>query len=818
MRFSQPIHTGDFVSLRSLRWRIVDIRAYDECQLITVSGAGIANAGVRRRFLLPFEPIEPVTRAESIRPVTPRRWRRACRALLADLTPPGGLRSARTAKIDLLPHQLEPALAVVRGYAARLLLADDVGLGKTIQAGLVVAELQALGMADRILIVTPPGLRDQWVAELSDRFGIHADVIDHRDIRRRVSCFGIGSNPWATVRIGVASIDYVKRADVLPSVLACRWDVFVVDEAHTVTTGSDRHAAADALAGRAPYVLLLTATPHDGNRRGFTALCDLGAHGDPILLFKRSRAEVRLATRRHIHRLPVHLSPAEARMHVLLAEFTRAVRAESRLEDVWLPLSVFHKRALSSADSLQRSVGRRLAGLHTDGADEIRQLSLPLPDPGGELDEADEPPAWTGGFALNDTALEIRLLRRLLEAAEAATVRETKISAILRLARRISEPILIFTEYRDTLFRLCRLLDEPVAILHGGLTRQERRTAIDDFISARRRILVATDAAGGGLNLHHRCRVVVNLELPWNPMRLEQRIGRVDRIGQGRTVHVFHLIAHGTSEERILERLKSRIARAREDVSVADPLFDHERDAASAVFDEPDLPSGQRESTVAPAVRGSSADGGSPGRLVVGMGREAAMECDRLMRVRAVSHHLDDSARHALESGGAWLTTAHLSATRIRLGRRLLAILRVDIEDAEGRSVNWMLVPIAANLSTRSPLTAAEVGSLLRSIQGDLQQLVDASIAQQRYEIEQVAGALIATRVARERAIAQTIVAASRIEFQAGLFDTREEAEYLSQRAAARDRADDIERQIAHCERAATLAARPQRPLLILTP
>jgi len=115
-------------------------------------------------------------------------------------------------------------------------------------------------------------------------------------------------------------------------------------------------------------------------------------------------------------------------------------------------------------------------------------------------------------------------------------------------------------------------LGDRVAVLHGGLSRDHRRTAPQDFPSGRCRILLATDAAGEGLNLHHRCRFVVNLELPWNPVRLEQRIGRVDRIGQQAAVHAFHLIAQGTGEPRILARLRTRVAAAGADLGAPDPL------------------------------------------------------------------------------------------------------------------------------------------------------------------------------------------------------------------------------------------------------
>src|SRR5205823_15055244 len=124
------------------------------------------------------------------------------------------------------------------------------------------------------------------------------------------------------------------------------------------------------------------------------------------------------------------------------------------------------------------------------------------------------------------------------------------------LLRRVARPAVVFTESRATLLHLQRQIGRPAALLHGGLTRDARTAALDDVVSGRRPLLLATDAAGEGLNLHHACRLVVNLELPWNPMRLEQRIGRVDRIGQRRTVHAIHLIARDTTEPRVLERLR----------------------------------------------------------------------------------------------------------------------------------------------------------------------------------------------------------------------------------------------------------------------
>ena len=143
---------------------------------------------------------------------------------------------------------------------------------------------------------------------------------------------------------------------------------------------------------------------------------------------------------------------------------------------------------------------------------------------------------------------------------------------MLRRLGRLHEQAIVFTEYRDTLLHLRQHLSCDCAVLHGGLTRDERRMQLERFTTGRCRVLLATDAAGEGLNLHERCRAVVNLELPWNPMRLEQRIGRVDRIGQKRRVHAFHLVSRGGGELRILDYLRAKLTRARADISASDPL------------------------------------------------------------------------------------------------------------------------------------------------------------------------------------------------------------------------------------------------------
>lgn len=821
---------GDLVRVRGTRWRVVELRRYDECHLVSLAGAGAQNVGERCRIMAPFDRIEPIVRPSKLRLVTPRQWRAGCRAVIADDTPPGGLAGARHARIDILPHQLEPALAVVNGLGSRLLLADDVGLGKTIQAGLVLAELRARSAAERTIILTPAGLREQWHGELSERFGIAAAVVGAREIRHRLAFLPVGVNPWSAIEVAIASFDYVKRPEVLPAVASCHWDVLIVDEAHNVAGHSDRHHAVTTLAAKCRYVLLLTATPHSGDREAFASLCRVGERDDPLLVFRRSRRDVHVGIERRVHCLHVRPSAAERRMHALVSAFSRTVRHELRergagSDGAWLALTVLNKRALSSARSLERTVERRLAALATTEEDAPAQLALPMPDPEGETDDADRPPEF-GGPALADRSHERALLQAIAWAARAAARRETKISALVRLLRRTGERAVVFTEYRDTLNHLQGALRD-VSILHGGLGREERASALADFVGGRARILLATDAAGEGLNLHGSCRLVINLELPWNPMRLEQRIGRVDRIGQRRTVHAVHLIARATAETRILDRLQARISRARTDIGAADP-FGVVRDAhhtLSLSFLE-ESTGAREERATAIAVVGECDESApnetaavqtSSGDLFVipALGAVAAAEADRVRDRRRLTAVGDTDMRRLVEASGPWLTHIRSRQTRRALGARLLAIARVDCEDGCGRVAQAALLPILIELQPGSRPTDRTT----------LQRIVEHAMAGTAVEAtaQWFEGAASATRVfverrlVRERAIG-AVVEAPVEPFQSGLFDRRAEDRHRMAIDRTLDAAAESARRIAALARAADIRLRSPRLLLLLVP
>jgi superfamily II DNA or RNA helicase len=688
--------------------------------------------------------------------------------------------------MDLLPHQLEPALALVRGAGCRVLLADEVGLGKTVQAGLVAAELGARGAADRVLVVAPAGLRDQWAHELQERFAFTPVVVDVRNLRLTATSLPVGANPWQAIPFAIVSVDYLRRPDVLADVAACRWDLIVIDEAHGVARDSERHAAVAALTVRAPYVVLVTATPHSGDREAFRSLCKLGAIADEsLLIFRRTRRDVGLTVRRHAHRLFVRLNTAEALMHRRLDELARAVRRANAANPghlanlgVSLALSVLQKRAWSSARSLQHSVERRLAVL-TTGEQPGAQLLLPLADSAGDLISEDEPPPWSPLMTLGNPQRERRLLEALQKAAEIAAVQESKVAALRRLLRRVHEPLVIFTEYRDTLLHLQASLGEASLALHGGLSRDERLRVLEQFTSGTVRILLATDAAGEGINLHQACRLVVNLELPWNPMRLEQRIGRVDRIGQRRTVHVLHLIGRDTREPQMLKRLQARLAQAGTDVGSADPLGT------------------DSESPAAEHVPLSAA--------ALSLAREAIGEAARILAARSLVRTGDRQALEQLDSQGPAVASSHRWKTRAAIGtRRALLLWRAASQDATGRTVASRLITLAVD--------RRDVDRVNESVG----MYIDRSIAAWRHDAEGVHRAFTLTRLLREQHIAAlrpSIVSG----FQPGLFDRRIERAQMAVVAAERDSRDDHAGRLAALERALEPTTATPQLLLVLT-
>ena len=574
-----PFETGSLIEVRGERWLLTSATAHGACTVLTLEGRDRDNAKQRLRVIDPFDRSRRITSARPKR--RPRRAvLRAALGAIVDARPATGLWTAASASIDLWPYQLEPALAAING-ATRMLLADAVGLGKTIQAGLLLSELRERGWIERALIVCPAGLRDTWARELVTRFGIHAAILDQAAIAERSASLPPGANPWAGHAVAIASIDLIKRAEVLAAIESQPIDLVIADEAHHLTPGTDRGGAVARLASRATWCVLLSATPHSGDAAAFEYLKNVGARGDAITIFRRGRVDVGLATARRSHVLAVRPTADEAALFTALDQYTRALWHERGRHDhaVKLIAITLSRRAASSSRAIARTLARRLALLGPAAAEPL-QPSLPWDDD----DDADgiEADAVLSTPGLENATAERTCLERLILLSRQCET-SSKIRRLMRLLDRVQEPVVVFTEYRDSLEAVVEALHSirKVAAIHGGMPIDLRRAAVDAFNDGRIDVLVATDAAGEGLNLHHRSRLVVDLELPWNPLRLEQRVGRVDRLGQRRTVHAIRLFHPHTIEQRVLEHLRLRDRRATAaleqhvtDITIANAIFE----------------------------------------------------------------------------------------------------------------------------------------------------------------------------------------------------------------------------------------------------
>ena len=756
------IRPGEIVRIRDARWRVVRATWYGEAAILDVGGCDPGNRMERARFLWPIEHVERLPATPAPRIVGPARWRRLARFALADALPRiDSLRAVAHANVDVIPFQLEPALALTRGLGCRVLIADEVGLGKTIQAGLIIADILDRAPDGHVLVVSPAGLREQWQRELAERFSIGSAVFDAAALARAGALAGPTANPWLIPSVVVTSIDFVKRPEVIRALEPMVWDAAVFDEAHVLAGVSDRSAAAHALAGRARAVVLLSATPHSGDEAAFRRLCGTGALTDraPLLLFRRTRSDAGLGATRRTRWFRVRSSAAEVAMHRSLLAYARLVWKQDgpQAASARLAMSVLVKRACSSAASLARSIERRLQ-LARSTPDIGVQLGLPMDaDVNGDA----EPLVVLAAAGLRDEAEERVHLDAVLQLARAAMIGESKLAALGRLVRRCGEPAIIFTEYRDTLSHVARAMPETDAlVLHGGLTLRERRDVVRLFTEGTARVLLATDAASEGLNLHHRCRLVINLELPWTPLRLEQRVGRVDRIGQRAPVHAVHLVARDTEEERTVARLLERSERAGAALSRA-PLLDEDEVARQLFGASPQLSARSRAQS-RPGMAGPT-DGPF---LAPDLTGAAVEEAGRILQSRSLRRAGD---RHRPDTRPA-VTTIR----RGRLSDRLcIWTYRIAFLNRAGHVV-WSTV-VGAGATAEGVLTSAD---LIRALLAGQDAAWRALQKSHHAALVHAATALERPRelaMRRERAIAGDLrrTRARLAALQPGLFDRR---------------------------------------------
>lgn len=528
------------------------------------------------------------------------------------------LQSPFRSGIEIDDYQLDPIVRALAMPRVNLLIADDVGLGKTIEAGLVVQEMMLRHRVRSVLIVCPSSLQIQWKEEMRDKFGLEFRIIDSETIgllrRRR----GIHVNPWTHFPRLITSIDFLKRErplrllrDSLPAgdepKYPRKYDLLILDEAHNVAppgrgnyaTDSMRTSAVRTLAPHFEHKLFLTATPHNGYRESFSALLELldnqrfarAVMPDQAqlraVMVRRMKSELELrwdGSRRFAVRkvLPIEVpyTAVERKAHQALQEYSklRFENAASHTERfaAEFVLKLLKKRLFSSPAAFASTLTKHRSSLSGTKPNYVGNASwrrqIEEADDGDHANDEEKEEfsdealqSATHAFA-QLTSAERSLLKELTEYATAACDRrDSKAEQLIQWLKTNIRPkgkwsdqrVIIFTEYRTTQKWLHNLLaaegfaeGDRLAMIYGGMPSQDREAIKAAFQAGPKdspvRILLATDAASEGVNLQNHCSKLIHYEIPWNPNRMEQRNGRVDRHGQkADEVHIQHFVTQG---------------------------------------------------------------------------------------------------------------------------------------------------------------------------------------------------------------------------------------------------------------------------------
>lgn len=537
--------------------------------------------------------------------------------------------SLSIARVDPLPHQLEAVYDYfIKLPRIRFLLADDPGAGKTIMAGLLLKELKVRGLASRTLIVTPANLTFQWQRELKDKFRETFEIV-RGDVLRA----NYGTNPWQEKKQVITSVSWVSRVDdARESLLRSHWDLIIVDEAHKMSAYSaDKKTLAyqlgEHLSAMTDHYLLMTATPHKGDPENFCLflrLLDDDVYGDvksleeamqrnsaPFYLRRIKEALVtfpdpdtgqikKLFTKRNVQTVKFQIDSDEWDLYDALTRYVedQSIKAQAANATtgraVGFTMAMLQRRLASSVYAARRSLERmrekREKILKDPQAYRQEQIAKKLPDDFDDLPE-DEQQEILGELedvvaSIDPAALreEILQLTKLIDQARVLEQREVE-TKLNRLREVLSEQgafkdptmkLLLFSEHKDTLDYLVGKLTEwglSVTQIHGGMKIGDRDTPGSRIHAEREfresaQVLVATEAAGEGINLQF-CWFMINYDIPWNPVRLEQRMGRIHRYGQEKDCLIFNFVATNTREGRVLQKLFERLEQIEHDL---DPL------------------------------------------------------------------------------------------------------------------------------------------------------------------------------------------------------------------------------------------------------
>lgn len=555
--------------------------------------------------------------------------------------------------VQVEDFQLVPLLKALRMPRVNLLLADDVGLGKTIEAGLILSELLLRRRVQRVLILTPASLRWQWREEMWDKFSLSFDLVDREEthaLRRRL---GMDANPWRSFSRIIASYHYLRQEDVLGQFLAaCRtpensphlpWDLLIVDECHNLMPSafgedSDLCRMLRQLTPQFEHRLFLSATPHNGHTRSFTGLLEIldpvrfsqsselrGAEKGRVeqVVIRRLKREInartdppKFCTRLAPQALELGLAAEEVALSAAFDAFRKSIHQliaserGARRRAGSFAVEILGKRLLSCAVAFADSWRRCKQGLAEDEAaaeSEVQAARRTLEAETGDDREtqsrvataASVVGAWLKGVADSLPAeiagLDAAVARLGLDRADGelwevdplADSRYDNLAALIdRLLRedgrwRDDERLVVFTEYKTTLDYLVRRLRakygaDRVLTLFGGMDDTERGEVKRWFNDPLHgvRVLVATDAAAEGLNLQRTARYLLHFDCPWNPSRIEQRNGRLDRHGQPRDVTIFHFISDQDQDLAFLSHVIRKADEIREDLGSANEIFD----------------------------------------------------------------------------------------------------------------------------------------------------------------------------------------------------------------------------------------------------
>ena len=533
-----------------------------------------------------------------------------------------------------LPHQLHALNRAMNQEKIRYLLADEVGLGKTIEAGLILRELKLRGRVRRVLVVAPKGLVRQWQTEMRLHFNEHFQSIESAELSAFRHWRNDEENLWRKHDQVICSPDSVKplerrrgwsleqlstyNSERFEDLISASWDLVIIDEAHRMGGSTDqvaRYKLGAALSEAATHLLLLSATPHQGKTDQFhrlMQLLDLDSFpaGSPVSS-KRVRpfvirtekrvaidAEGKPLFKPRVTRLhPVAWQKRHASQQQLYEAVTDYVRhgynqaMETKQRHIGFLMILMQRLVTSSTAAIRTTLERRQALLDQP---ELQLSFFEMADI-EEWAELDGQAQVDLAVQINGLKMEKVEVKTLLELARVTEARGTdaKAEALLELIYKLqqekSDPelkILVFTEFIPTQAMLADYLESrgfSVTTLNGSMGL-EARTRAQQLFSRDVRILISTDAGGEGLNLQF-CHIIVNFDMPWNPMRVEQRIGRVDRIGQQHTVRAMNFVLEDTVEHRVREVLEMKLAIIAEEFGVdkaadvmdsveSEPLFD----------------------------------------------------------------------------------------------------------------------------------------------------------------------------------------------------------------------------------------------------